>query len=166
MTMRSKFPAPIRLVFCALLVTGSFCCETNDPTDQAQYFSLAFSDFMAAQPLVVPTAGTQVFRDQVSWDAFWSAQTHQAGPTPVVDFNQDMLIAVFWGSLGTGCYNFVDAIARVRARVDGLNTFGVIEVDVGPLPSLGSCAMPVNPFQVVTIEATASQVQFVGMVPN
>jgi hypothetical protein len=114
---------------------------------------------------VVPAPGTQVFRDQASWDPFWQAHTNLAGPTPVVDFNQEMLIAVFWGSQGTGCFDFVNAIANVRARVDGLNTLGVIEVDVGPLPPLGSCTTPVNPFQVVIVEATISQVDFVGLVP-
>ena len=164
--MGNRPPAPVLLVFCAVLLTGSIACKTSDPTNQVQYFSLAFSDFTAAQPLVVPTPGTQVFRDQGNWDTFWSAQTHLAGPAPVVDFNEDMLIAVFWGSFGSGCFDFVDAIDRVRARVDGLNTLGVIEVDVGPLPPLGSCATPVNPFQVIIIEATASQVEFVGMVPG
>jgi len=154
------------LVSCLLILIGSNACERDDPTNQVQYFSLAFADFNAAQPLVVPAPSTQVFRDQATWDLFWQAHTTLAGPPPVLDFTQEMLVAVFWGSRGTGCLEFVDAIARVRARVDGVNTLGVIEVDVGPLPPLGSCATPVNPFQVITIEATISQVEFVGMVPS
>ena len=148
-----------------MALVGSAACTTSDPTNQVQYFPLVYSDFSPAQPLVVPTPGTQAFRDQASWDLFWQAHTTLAGPAPVVDFNQEMLIAVFWGSQGTGCFDFVNAIANVQARVNGLNTLGVIEVDVGPLPPLGSCTTPVNPFQVVTVEATISQVDFVGMVP-
>ena len=154
MTSRNELHAMIQRALCALALIGSFACTTSDPTNQVQYFPLAFSNFTAAVPLVVPTPGTLVFRDQADWDAFWLAHTNLVGPAPVVDFSQDMLVAVFWGSLGTGCFDFVNAIVRVRARVDGLNTFGVIEVDVGTLPPLGSCATPVNPFQVISIEAT------------
>jgi len=159
-------PGTILQALCAVALIGSAACKTSDPASQVQYFSLAFTNFGAAQPLVVPAPSTQVFRDQASWDVFWQAHTTLAGPAPVLDFTQDMLIAVFWGSQGTGCFDFVDAIARVRARVDGVNTLGVIEVDVGPLPPLGGCASPVNPFQVITIEATISHVEFVGLVPS
>ena len=162
---RNGLPATILRALCALALIVSCACTTSDPTNQVQYFPLTFSDFTAALPLMVPAPGTQVFRDQADWDAFWLAHTHLAGPAPAVDFTQDMLVAVFWGSLGTGCFDFVNSIARVRARVDGLNTLGVVEVDVGPLPPLGSCATPVNPFQVISIEATISQVEFVGFVP-
>lgn len=154
------------ILLCALALIATIACKTDDPTNQVQYFPLAYTNFTAAQPLVVPTPGTQVFRDQATWDVFWNTHTTLAGPPPIVDFTQEMLIAVFWGSQGSGCFDFVDAIARVRARVDGVNTLGVIEVDIGPLPPLGSCTTPVNPFQVIAIEATVTQVEFVGMVPS
>ncbi len=162
---RNTLPGTLQ-VLCAVALIGSAGCTTSDPTNQVQYFPLVFTDFMAAQPLVVPAPSTQVFRDQASWDVFWQAHTTLAGPAPVVDFTQDMLIAVFWGAQGSGCFSFINAIVQVRARVDGVNTLGVIEVDIGPLPPLGTCATPVNPFQVVSIEATISQVDFVGLVPT
>ena len=163
---RNGLARTILQVLCALALIGSTACTTGDPTSQVQYFPLVYTDFIAAQPLEVTTPGTQVFRDQATWDAFWQAHAPLAGPAPAVDFTQDMLIAVFWGAQGTGCFDFVDAILSVRARIDGVNTFGVIEVDIGPLPNLGSCAIPVNPLQVVTVETTITQVEFVGMVPG
>jgi hypothetical protein len=148
------------------VLLGSMACKTGDPTNQVQYFPLVFSDFAAAQPLRVTTPGTQVFRDQATWDAFWQQYAPLAGPAPVLDFSQEMLIAIFWGAQGTGCSSFVEAILTVQARVDGLNTLGVIEVDIGPLPDLGGCATPVHPLQVVAIEATITPVEFVGLVPS
>ena len=153
-------------VLCGLALIGSTACKVNDPTNQVQYFPLVFTDFIAAQPLEVTTPGTRVFKDQATWDAFWQMHTPLAGSAPVLDFTQDMLIAVFWGTQGSGCFDFVDAIVNIRARVDAVNTLGVIEVDIGPLPNLGSCAMLVNPLQVVTVEATITPVQFVGLVPS
>ena len=163
---RNDLPGTIPQVLCALALIGSAACKTSDPTNQVQFFPLVYTNLIAAQPLVVPTPSTQVFRDQASWDGFWQAHAPLAGPAPVLDFTQEMLIGVFWGSQGSGCFDFVDAIVQVRARVDGVNTLGVIEVDVGPLPPLGSCTPPVNPFQVITVEATISQVEFVGLVPT
>jgi len=156
----------IVLVLCGLALIGSTACTVDDPTNQVQFFPLVFTDFVAAEPLEVTTPGTQVFRDQASWDAFWQAHTPLAGSAPMFDFTQQMLIAVFWGAQGSGCFDFVHAIVNVRARVDAVNTFGVIEVDIGPLPDLGNCATPVNPLQIVSVEATVAAVEFVGMVPG
>lgn len=156
----------ILLALCGLITIGSAACKTGDPTDQVQYFPLVFTDFIAAQPLEVTTPSTQVFKDQATWDAFWQAHAPLAGSAPMLDFTQDMLIAVFWGTQGSGCFDFVDAIVNVRVRVDGINTLGVIEVDVGPLPDLGNCATLQNPLQVVTVEATITPVVFVGLVPS
>jgi len=156
----------IHLVVACTLVLGSMACEINDPTTQVQYFPLIFTDFNAAQPLQVSSPGTEVFKDQATWDAFWLQHAPLAGPAPVLDFSENILIAVFWGAQGTGCFNFVDAILNVRTRVDGLNTLPVVEVAVLALPDLGNCATPVNPFQVVTVETTIAVVDFVGEVPN
>ncbi|NIM01763.1 MAG: hypothetical protein GTN89_13255 [Acidobacteria bacterium] len=153
-------------VLAAAVLVGSAACRSSDPTNQVTFFDLAYMDFTAAQPLVVGAPGTFVFRDQTSWDAFWQAHAQPPSAAPMVDFNEDMLIGVFWGAWGTGCFDFVQAIERVRVRIDGVNTLGVIEVDIGLLPNLGSCATPVNPFQVIILEATATAVEFVGQVPT
>jgi hypothetical protein len=155
-----------KMAACVLVLVSSMACKTGDPTTQVQYFPLVFTNFIAAQPLRVTSPGTQVFKDQAAWDAFWQQHAPLAGPAPVLDFTQEMLIAVFWGAQGVGCFDFVEAILNVQARVDALNTLGVIEVDVGPLPDLGSCATPVNPLQVVSVEATITPVEFIGLVPS
>ncbi|NIM60838.1 MAG: hypothetical protein GTO30_04060 [Acidobacteria bacterium] len=151
---------------CALALVGPGGCRTSDPTTGPQYFSLVFNDFAAAAPLDVTTPMTLVFRDQATWDAFWQAHAPLAGSAPVHDFSREMLIGVFWGAQGTGCVEFVNSIRSVRARIDGVNMLGTIEVDIGPLPPLGSCATPINPLQVVTVEATITPVEFVGLVPS
>lgn len=153
------------IVLVGAVLIGSAGCRSSDPTNQVTFFDLAYLDFTAAQPLVVTAPGTFVFRDQSTWETFWQAHTSLAGAAPTVDFDEDMLIGVFWGARGTGCFDFVQAIERVRVRIDGLNTLGVIEVDIGLLPNLGSCTTPVNPFQVIILEATATAVEFVGQVP-
>jgi len=160
MTRRLLLTAALAVV---LLASGS--CSSDDPTTGTQYFSLVFNDFLAAQTLVVSAPLTMVFRDQAAWSAFWLTHGPFGSAAPAVDWTQDMLIGVFWGPSGNGCSNYVRAVDRVRLRIDGINTTGVIEVEVGPLGDLGNCAMPVLPLQVVRTATTSTPVQFVGMVP-
>jgi len=157
------------LLCCALLaavlvVSGS--CSSDDPTTGVQFFGVTFTDFLAAQGLAVTAPLTMVFRDQASWEAFWLTHGPFGAPAPAVDWTQDMLIGVFWGPSGNGCNHYVRAVESVRLRIDGINTTGVIEVEVGPLGDLGNCAMPVLPFQVLLTDTTATPVRFVGMVPS
>jgi hypothetical protein len=160
--MTHKLLAP--LLVAALFSIGS--CTSDDPTTGTQYFSLAYSDFIAAQTLVVSAPLTTVFRDQASWSAFWTTHGPAGTAAPTVDWTQDMLIGVFWGPSGTGCGNYVNAVTQVRLRIDGINTTGVIEVEVGPLGDLGNCAMPVLPLQILLTDTTSAPVQFVGTVPS
>jgi hypothetical protein len=156
---------PATIVLWVVILTGTAACKVSDPTTGVQFFPTVYSDFIAAEPLRVATPATQIIRDQATWDAFW--QMHgPLGQAPAVDFSQDMLIGVFWGDRGSGCFNFVNAIMSVRVRIDGINTTGVIEVDIGPLPDLGLCAAPVRPLQVILLDTTIAPVEFVGMVPS
>ena len=150
------------LLLSSALWTG---CSSDDLTDVPQFIPVLFDDFVAAQPLQVTAPWTQEIRDQATWDAFWQAHAPVGGPAPAVDFSQDMLIGVFWGTRTNGCFSFVDAIERVRLRV-ALNTTGVIEVELGPLPDLGTCAGTVYPLQVISVDTTAAPVDFVGILPS
>ena len=156
----------LALLCVAGLLAGVPACKVTDPTTGVQYFPLIYTDLIAAEPLRVTIPSTRVFRDQASWDMFWQANVPLAGVPPTVDFAQDMVVGVFWGAQGTGCFHYVGAIDSVRLRLDGVNTTGVIEVEIGPLPDLGVCAMNVVPLQVLVLENTITPVQFVGMVPS
>ena len=157
----------LQTVCVATLLLFAAACSSDRPSNPVVFFPLAYSDFTAAHPLAVPGPATVVFREQTEWEAFWQNHAAGAGPAPSVDFSQDMLIAVFWGAR-TGCFSssFVDAIERFQVRIDGINTTGVIEVEVGALPDLGTCATTVYPLQVVRTDASIAPVEFLGMVPS
>ena len=154
----------LKAVALVLLIVG-LGCTSDDPTNDPTFFPLVYTDFTAATPLEVPTAGTAVFRDGASWTTFWQANTPLGTPVPPNDFNDEMLIAVFWGAGRTGCDQFIDAIDRVRVRIDNVNTLGVIEVEIGLLPNLGNCNVPLQPLQVIAVDATSTMVDFVGFLP-
>ena len=148
---------------CLALTLG---CTSDDPTTAPQFFPLAYTDFVAAAPLDVAAPSTVVIRDQPAWDAFWQAHAPGGGVAPAVDFSQKMLIGVFWGAGYSGCTQYVSAIDSVNLRIDGVNTTGVIEVEVGALPGLGNCLTLVFPLQMIEIDTTSTPVDFIGMVPS
>ena len=155
----------MRRLACVLLLLFSVHCTSDDPTEQPTFFPLVFSNLTEAEALNVSNPGTLVFRDEASWQAFWQANANLGAPLPVIDFTDEMLIAVFWGNGYSGCQNFVNAIQEVQVRVDGVNTLGVVEVNIGVLPMLGGCITPVTPLQVIVVDTTITSVEFIGFVP-
>jgi hypothetical protein len=152
-------------VVAGVAIAAAGCTEEN-PNAGSQFFPLIFQDIPAAGALRVQQPMTAVFRDQASWNDFWQANAPGGGSAPVADFNREMLIAVFWGVQPAGCTNFVNAIEAVGLRFEGVNSVGAVEVQVGPLPPLGSCATTVFPVQVVSTDRSGAQVVFVGDVPG
>ena len=115
----------------------------------------------------VPTAGTEVIQDSARWMNLWEHNWHvydgqgDKTPPPDIDFEQKMVIAVFYGSGYSGCENFVEAIETI------IEISGKIEVRIGPLTrrDLGMCDAVINPLQMVEIERAGLPVIFEGDVP-
>jgi len=126
---------------------------------------VAYQTLEDSRALRVFGPSVRVFRDGADWRAFWSTHVSAVDgegnslPPPTIAFDQEMLIAVFWGSHGSGCGNLVDAIDSIMRYDDRL------EVHVEALPSLGPCTALVEPLQVVVVEQTHEPVVFTGMVP-
>lgn len=127
------------------------------------YGPVPFENFEDAELLTVDEPGTAVFRNQHEWKMFWGAHippTFKEMPPPKVDFEHNMLIAVFWGSEYSGCSNWSDSIQSIiRERWQ-------IKVHVGPLADLGDCEMLVEPLQVVKVERMDLPVIFNGDTPR
>lgn len=138
---------------CLLLVPRCDLFEDDDDTA----VPLAFEAIEEVERLTIVDPGTAVFRDKPSWEAFWAA--HSANSPPVVDFEQNILIAVFWGAGYSGSHNRVEAITGILAFRDR------IETTIGPLPPDPGEAL-VYPIEVVRVERRELPVVFRGEVPH
>jgi len=146
-----------------LTVSAILCTCGDNPTER---FDLAFDDFIDAGMFRVSTPGVYVFRDQDSWssfgDEYWIGDDNWGMniPLPEVDFENETVIGVFWGSRSHGCYHWVNCIEAVFIKRN------IVEVHIAPLPELGECAMPVWPMQVIKLERHDLPVEFHGHVPG
>lgn len=109
---------------------------------------------------------TVVFKDSTMWLAFGdkygfrTLEPFDELPPMPANFDQSMVIGIFWGARAAGCMDRVEAIKMVTRYSDHL------EVEVGKLPFLGPCQMVVYPFQLVKITSLDVPVEFTGEVPE
>lgn len=145
------------LLACFLiLLAGGLSCDLFDDDDPGK--SIPFQNLQESEALAVLEPGVRVFIDDATWSAFWTA--HSGTPVPPVDFADEIVAGVFWGTGFSGCSNRVDAVrkvARYSLRV---------EVDVAPLPDLGDCEMIVYPNQLVRFRRIDLPVVFTGSAPQ
>ncbi len=156
-----------KTIFCFFIVGFlliSSCEIFEDEEDVWDlYRPLPFEDFEEAAFLIVNEPGTAVFRNQHEWEIFWDAHilpTFKEMPLPEVDFEHNILIAVFWGSGYSGCSNWSDSIQGIMREQ------WQIEVHIGSLANLGDCEMLVRSMQVVKLAREDLPVIFTGEVPG
>ena len=105
--------------------------------------------------------GTTVIRDQSRLESFARFQEGDLAPVPDMDFERQLVVGVFYGgSFHAGCSGDAEVVEAVRSEGDRL------VVEVGPLPDLGPCRGVVYPAEMVVVDATSSDVRFVGEVPR
>lgn len=147
----------IPLISFAVIMLGQISCGSNP----AEVTPLPFENLTEAEYFRVQYPATVVIQDDAAWNQLWEDYwTRQDSmgrtPPPAVDFEQDMVIAVFWGCGYSGCYRWVEAIEKIIIRS------GRIEVHIGPLPDLGDCQMIVCPLQIVRMRKSEIPVVFIG----
>ena len=152
------------LALLTLSVTLLISCHR---TDYRNGETLLFQDITEAASLKVYDAQTAVFESEDSWEDFWEENVPGIGsadkrpPPPAVNFDENILIAVFWGGNGYGgCTSYAKAIQKVKS------SNAMVSVHVGKLPDLGPCRMIVHPLQVIKVESTGLAVVFKGHVPK
>lgn len=140
-----------------LLLSG--CDMSTEPVD------ISYENVQGFESFAVPTAGTAIIKDETTWLRYWrdywnlyndSGKT----PPPIVDFNKDMVIAIFYGNKYSGCSKRVEVIKDIKQNR------GLIKVHLGPLPFLGVCRAIVEPIQMVKIPKSNLEVTFTGNVPK
>lgn len=147
----------IPLISFVVIMLGQISCGPHP----AEVTPLPFENFTEAEYFRVQYPATVVIKDDAAWNQLWEDYwTRQDSlgrtPPPAVNFEEDMVIAVFWGCGYSGCYWWVEAIERIIIRS------GRIEVHIAPLPDLGDCEMIVCPIQVVKLEKSDFPVVFLG----
>ena len=124
--------------------------------------AVSFSKAEQTEALRVQVTGTTVLRDRSEWTSFWERHGG-SGPAPAVDFDQQLVVGVFYGgSPRAGCQSAVNVVGSV------LRDGNTVRVQIKPLPDLGSCRAVVYPLDVVVVDVPASEalaVRFEGRVP-
>ncbi|MBN4080917.1 hypothetical protein JYT44_00995 [Caldithrix abyssi] len=128
---------------------------------------LSFENMEEAKNFDVTEAGTKIFRGNVAWTGLWKHYWNvynsqgEKTPSPSVDFEREMVIAVFYGSGYSGCSNSIEVIEDI------FNKSGKIEINIGSfsLEDLGLCRTLVYPLQMVIVERSDLPVVFKGEVP-
>ncbi|MEP0547561.1 MAG: hypothetical protein ABJF88_11565 [Rhodothermales bacterium] len=126
-----------------------------------------FTNVPQAEWLRLPEAGTAVFNDAASWEAFWYDHTSASDsegnpiPPPEIDFADKTAAAAFLGGGMSGCSNLARLVRSVSLDDDtAVVRVGRLEVEGGV-----TCDMLISPVHVVTFEKAAA-VRFVGEVPR
>ncbi len=98
-----------------------------------------------------------VIRDQAAWVTLWGRHRGATrGPVPAVDFNRDMVIAIFADESGTPRQLRIRQITQEADRLEVSYTLAVI----GPLPE-GEGTSRVVPFHIVRLARSTLPVRFV-----
>ncbi len=98
-----------------------------------------------------------VIRDQSAWVTLWGRHRGSTkDPLPAVDFNRDMVIAIFADESGTPRQLKIRQITQEADRLEVSYTLAVM----GPLPE-GEGASRVVPFHIVRVARSALLVRFV-----
>lgn len=100
-----------------------------------------------------------VIRDDAAWRALWHRHAGpNAGPGPVVDFDRDMVIAVFAGEASDSA---ILAITKIAATPDRLEVAYTLR-DTRPLPA-ATANSSAAPFQIVRLSRSLLPVGFVQL---
>lgn len=116
--------------------------------------------------------GTEVIRDETHWRRLWEDYwtiSDADGPTPPpeINFEEEMVVAAFWGDDYSGCDNAVPLIEKVEESCPLLCGSNTIMVHLKPLPDdLGPCRAVIAPIHMVRIPKSDAPVVFVGAVPG
>ncbi|SRR5579875_2237132 len=106
---------------------------------------------------------TFVIKDDAQWLALWQQHTQDTFPAPAaphIDFNNEMVIAVFAGERNTTAYAV--QIDRIR-RSDGKLVVSVVEVNPGPKGGKEfDPSGTVEPYDMVRLAQSSLPVEFQG----
>ena len=156
----------MRVCLLLLITTLLLLASCNNAGTEVPYLvELPHADVPHYGFFDVPRAGTEIIREDSTWLRYWRdywGSTDSTGKTspPSIDFNQNMVVAVFYGRGYFGCHNYQNVIQGIWKSSESLT------VKIGPLPSLGYCDAGIMPLQMVTIPKSNLQVLFVGDVPE
>ena len=98
---------------------------------------------------------TKVIKSQTAWQALWEALSITDGPTPAVDFNAKMIIAIFQGQKGTGGYEI--EVTKILERENYIEVFAK---ETSPGVNCGADAVITSPYHIVELNKSDKEVTF------
>jgi hypothetical protein len=122
-------------------------CSSAARTDQAGK-QVEFTPILAGQHSLADTASSYLINDKEAWDEIWHLANGDIEPMPdlpEIDFDKQMVLAVFMGRKNSGGYH--NEIASIN------KANGFLNVKVINYERAGGTMLPVltSPFQIVTI---------------
>lgn len=149
-----------------LLMLSILSCK-NKSTCPALPIHVEFKNVERYGCFDVKPKGTTVIKSDSEWRSLWELYWNvydgsgNKTPPPDVDFDDEMVIGVFWGGncIYSGCTNESPSIESVFIMC------GTIHVVVGGMADLGFCAACVCPLHLIRIQRHDLPVKFVGNVP-
>lgn len=122
--------------------------EKNSPGN-----SMTFTTIDNGSQSGIGERGLHVARTEAEWTALWkrhTSRTQPAPPTPKVDFNADMVIAVFAGTKKSGGYSL--GISRIK---EAGNKLMVDVVESSPRPGAMTTMALTQPFHIVKLQKSS-----------
>ena len=151
-----NYPYPLVLLLC--MVLSSLGCTSKVKTKIDKTGSLNFKTVITEQYSGYEEKGDLVITDGKTWKQVWTKIYKGVEPMPAlpkIDFNKDILLAVFMGTKSTGGYN-ID-IQTILEKTDHL------KVEVREISPRGTGIVTMaltQPLHVVKISKSNKQVRF------
>ena len=144
----------VRLMMACLAVV--FVATAAGATPMPSGTAVPFITIAAGPVSRVQAPAQLVIRDDADWRALWRRHAGPgAPPAPAVDFNQQMVIAIFAGQAPR---SVTVRVARITRAPDGLVVWYTIR-ETRPLPT-GDVGPSSTPFEVVQLARSPLRVTF------
>lgn len=151
----------ITIIFALFFVS----CDTDESSEADFGDPIAYEIVNHPSSLLVESGGTLVFRDWNTWYEFWGAHPECGGencvnPAPYVDFENETVAAIFWGTEPSGCHDISARLLSIK-RADSETT-----LELGPETQLWGCNVIDYPALFVRFARANGPVNFIGTVPG
>ncbi len=145
-----------RVCVISLIGMSALVLALSGPGRATTERGLSFTTIEAGKSSGVREAAQMVIRDAVEWAALWRRHAGASlRPMPAVDFDREMVIAVFAGTIQSP---HVVSVARIVPESGRLVVWYTL-MDRRPLPD-GEGVTPSTPFVVVRLARSPLPVRF------
>ena len=138
------------------IIVLAACRSTNSSTDGALQDVLGFEELGGGVTSGVTESGLYVLRDQEAFEALWRKHTRlqlPTPPTPLVDFDESMVVATFAGQKPSGGYSVrIEEVVRMPETAERTSQVVVRTSETVPGADAVTTMMVTSPFHMVRVK--------------